>query len=41
MIAALFVQTNGIHFGVPDVEPWDMATPLAFRDLLLSMVREV
>jgi hypothetical protein len=23
MIAALFVQTNGAYFGIPDVEPWD------------------
>lgn len=23
MIAALFVETNGCYFGLPDVEPWD------------------
>ena len=23
MIAALFVETNGIYFGLPDVDPWD------------------
>ena len=23
MIAALFVQTNGAYFGLPDVDPWD------------------
>lgn len=23
MIAALFVQTNGVYFGLPDVDPWD------------------
>jgi hypothetical protein len=23
MIAALFVQTNGCYFGLPDVDPWD------------------
>ena len=25
MIAALFVQTDGSYFGLPDVEPWDEA----------------
>jgi len=25
MIAALFVQTNGAYFGLPDVDPWDEA----------------
>lgn len=25
MIAALFVQTNGVYFGLPDVDPWDQA----------------
>lgn len=25
MIAALFVQTNGCYFGLPNVEPWDEA----------------
>ena len=25
MIAALFVQTGGAYFGLPDVEPWDEA----------------
>ena len=25
MIAALFVETGGIYFGLPGVEPWDMA----------------
>ena len=25
MIAALFVETNGIYFGLPDVDPWDAA----------------
>lgn len=25
MIAALFVQTNGAHFGLEDVDPWDEA----------------
>lgn len=24
MIAALFVETNGIYFGLPDVDPWDI-----------------
>lgn len=24
MIAALFVQTNGCYFGLPDVDPWDI-----------------
>ena len=23
MIAALFVQTNGVYFGLPNVDPWD------------------
>jgi len=41
VIAALFVETNGVYFGLPDVDPWDErrdATPVPFRDLLLSMV---
>jgi hypothetical protein len=25
MIAALFVETNGVYYGRPDVEPWDRA----------------
>lgn len=25
MIAALFVQTNGCYYGLPDVDPWDVA----------------
>src|SRR5262249_126136 len=25
MIAALFVETNGCYFGLPDVDPWDQA----------------
>ena len=25
MIAALYVQTNGIYYGLPDVDPWDEA----------------
>lgn len=25
MIAALYVQTNGAYYGVPDVDPWDKA----------------
>jgi hypothetical protein len=25
MIAALFVQTNGAYYGLPDVDPWDEA----------------
>jgi hypothetical protein len=25
MIAALYVETNGVYFGRPDVDPWDMA----------------
>lgn len=25
MIAALFVQTNGCYYGLPDVDPWDKA----------------
>ena len=25
MIAALFVETNGVYFGLPGVEPWDLA----------------
>lgn len=24
MIAALFVETNGAYFGLPDVDPWDI-----------------
>ena len=24
MIAALFVQTNGVYFGLPEVDPWDI-----------------
>lgn len=24
MIAALFVETNGVYFGLPDVDPWDI-----------------
>lgn len=24
MVAALFVETNGIYFGLPNVEPWDI-----------------
>ncbi len=23
LIAALYVQTNGCYFGLPDVDPWD------------------
>ena len=23
MIAALFVETGGAYFGLPDVDPWD------------------
>ncbi len=25
MIAALFVQKNGVYFGLPNVDPWDEA----------------
>ena len=25
MIAALFVETGGCYFGLPDVDPWDEA----------------
>lgn len=25
MIAALYVATGGIYFGLPDVDPWDVA----------------
>lgn len=25
MIAALFVETNGCYFGLPDVDPWDIS----------------
>jgi hypothetical protein len=25
VIAALFVQTGGVYFGIPDVDPWDEA----------------
>lgn len=25
MIVALFVETNGVYFGRPNVEPWDKA----------------
>lgn len=25
MIAALFVETNGVYFGLPNVDPWDQA----------------
>jgi hypothetical protein len=24
MIAALFVETNGCYFGLPEVDPWDI-----------------
>lgn len=24
MIAALFVETNGVYFGLPEVDPWDI-----------------
>jgi hypothetical protein len=24
-VAALYVQTDGVYFGLPDVEPWDIA----------------
>jgi hypothetical protein len=24
MVAALFVQTNGVYFGLPNVDPWDI-----------------
>ncbi len=24
MIAALFVQTGGVYFGLPNVDPWDV-----------------
>lgn len=24
MIAALYVETNGVYFGLPDVDPWDV-----------------
>jgi len=24
MVAALFVETNGIYFGLPNVDPWDV-----------------
>ena len=23
MIAALYVETNGVYYGLPDVDPWD------------------
>lgn len=66
MIAALYVETGGCYFGLPDVDPWDElrdarkyegpwsvvamvsgkdkirirnATPIAFRDVLLSIAR--
>jgi len=25
MIAALYIETNGVYFGLPDVDPWDEA----------------
>ena len=25
MIAALYIETNGIYFGLPEVDPWDVA----------------
>jgi hypothetical protein len=25
MIAALFVQTDGVYFDLPDVDPWDIS----------------
>jgi len=31
-----------VYYGLPDVDPWDEArdaTPVEFRDLLLSMAR--
>ena len=26
-VAALYVETNGAYFGMPDVDPWDEYTP--------------
>ena len=33
-IAALYVETGGAYYGLPDVDPWDEA-----RDVLLAMAR--
>lgn len=30
MLAALFVETGGIYFGLPDVDPWDKARDARF-----------
>jgi hypothetical protein len=49
-VAALYVQTDGVYYGLPDVDPWDeqrdalgktaaSATQIAFRDLLLDLAR--
>jgi hypothetical protein len=32
MIAALFVETNGCYFGLPDVDPWDQARDARLYD---------
>ena len=44
-IAALYVADGGCYFGIPGVErmskrQWN-ATPVQFRDLLISMARSV
>lgn len=44
-VAALYVETGGVYFGLTDVDPWDeardecAATPPAFRDLLIAIAR--
>jgi len=32
MIAALFVETNGVYFGLPNVDPWDEARDARLYD---------
>ncbi len=37
MVAALYVETNGVYYGLPDALA--IRTPPAFRDVLLDMAR--
>ena len=32
MIAALYVETNGVYYGLPDVDPWDEARDARLYD---------
>lgn len=32
MVAALFVETDGVYFGLPDVDPWDAARDARLYD---------